>query len=512
MGGMVLVTGAGPVGLTAAMALRRRGVDVRIIDKDTARTDKSKALVIWPRTLELLDVEGCVAGFLAAGMRGTGARILAGGRELVHLSFATARSSFPFALMLPQSETERLLEEQLASLGVPVERRVELLSFSDERHGVAATLRHADGTIETLAAAYLIGCDGAHSTVRHGLGVPFEGSTEPSNWALADCRIDGDLVPDEITICWQPDGLLAFFPIVGGRFRVIADLRDAAGTAPGDPTLGEVQALLDARGPKGLRAHDPFWLARFHINERKVADYGRGRVFLAGDAAHIHSPAGGQGMNTGMQDAFNLAWKLALVLGGQARETLLDSYSPERGAVGEQVLRNATQMTHVAILRNPILQQIRNTTAGVLGHLPALRQRLVDQLTELDLAYAHSALTGQVAGASHRPADGHRAPDVPLAASRDGPVRLFELLRGGRFALLSVAAPAVVVPPDLDGLAVAGTAEAGEDYAPGHHYLVRPDGYVALSVRTGDTASTLAFLRQFAAEPASLAPPPTVSG
>src|SRR6185437_12693770 len=314
----VLVAGAGPVGMTMAAALARLGVGVRIVDKAHARTDKSKALVIWPRTLELLDIQGCAQNFINAGIKGRGTRILANGREIVHVALDTMHSVHDYALMIPQSETERLLEEELARRGVTVEREVALEGFTQDEAGVAATLRHADGRIESMETPFLIGCDGAHSIVRHGLGIEFEGSTEPSDWLLADLRLDGDLPADELTLCWTGDGVLALFPIIGGRYRVIADVGLLPTEAAPPPELGEIQAVLDRRGPPGLRAHDPFWLSRFRINERKVRDYRRGRVFLAGDAAHIHSPAGGQGMNTGMQDAFNLAWKLALVVKGNA--------------------------------------------------------------------------------------------------------------------------------------------------------------------------------------------------
>ena len=497
MGEAILVAGAGPVGMTMAAALKRLGVDVRIIDKAPERTDKSKALVIWPRTLELLDIHGCVQGFLDAGMEGTGARILANGRELVHVTLDTARSIYRFALLLPQNETERLLDEELARLGVSVERRVELQSFVDEGAGVTANLRHSDGRAETARFAYLIGCDGAHSTVRHGLQSTFAGSTEPSDWVLADLRIDGELPQRELTICWRPDGILALFPIVGGRFRVIADI----GLAPDEavpPTLAEIQDLLDTRGPKGLTAHDPFWLSRFRINERKVKDYRKGRVFLAGDAAHIHSPAGGQGMNTGMQDAFNLAWKLAMVCHGKASATLLDSYSPERSAIGDAVLRNAGTMTRVAILRNPILQEIRNAAAGVLGHIPALRQRLVDQLTEVDLHYQTGPLTAAAQGASH-PANGHRAPDVRLLEPQGAVMRLNEMLRDGRFAVLSVGTPRLALPSELASIAVAEQAEESAGYTAGHHYLIRPDSYVVLGVAADAPQRIVEELRRIAA-------------
>ena len=492
----VLVAGAGPVGLTMAMALKRLGVDVRIVDPAPERTDKSKALVIWPRTLELLDVQGCVARFLAAGLEGRGTRIVANGRELVHVTFETVRSAYKFPLMIPQSETERVLEAELEGLGLTVERRVSLKSFVDAGDHVGADLAHPDGRVETARFAYLAGCDGAHSVVRHGLGSDFEGSTEPSSWVLADLRIDGELAPDEIQICWEPGGILALFPIVNGRFRVIADVDPSQAESEASPTLDEVQALLDSRGPKGLKAHDPVWLSRFKINERKVKDYRRGRVFLAGDAAHIHSPAGGQGMNTGMQDAFNLAWKLALVLDGRAGARLLDSYSAERSAIGDAVLKNASAMTHVAILQNPILKEIRNTAAGVLGHIPALRQRLVDQLTELDLNYADGPLTAHAPGFGRHPANGHRAPDLAVSPPKGPTGRLYETLRGGRFVVLSLATDPIELPSDLAHVATAVRAEPNDDYPAAGHVLVRPDGYVAISTTADHPARVVAHLRQ----------------
>jgi 2-polyprenyl-6-methoxyphenol hydroxylase-like FAD-dependent oxidoreductase len=491
----VLIAGAGPVGMTLAMSLKRLEVDVRIVDKAGARTDKSKALVIWPRTLELMDIQGCAQPFLDAGHPAVGARILAGSKLLAEIRLDTAQSIYRAALMIPQSETERLLEEQLTLLGTAVERDVELKSFAADDGGITATLRHADGRDESVSASYLIGCDGAHSAVRHGLGVEFEGDTLPSDWVLADLWVDGTLPRDVITICWSPDGILVFFPISGARFRVIADLKPTNGEAP-PPSVPAIQRLLDERGPGDLCVHDPIWMSNFHINERKVRSYRQGRVFLCGDAAHVHSPAGGQGMNTGMQDAFNLAWKLALAWHERASPAILDSYSPERSAIGDQVLRNAGRLTKVAILRNPILQELRSFAVGAFGKIPALRQRMADQFAELDLNYRGIGLTVSPPphGASRRPADGDRAPDLPLNSADTQASRLHQILRTGRFAILSIGTARVSLPEGFKPLAVAAEAGESDEYESGHIYLVRPDAYVMVSSKDGDAAAILEAL------------------
>ncbi len=500
MSTQVLVVGAGPVGMTLALALRRQGLAVRLVDKSGERTDKSKALVIWPRTLELLDIQGCAQGFVDAGVCARAVRIHSEQRELVHARFDLARSAYPFALMIPQSETERLLEQRLAASGVQIERQVELLSFEDDGASVHAQLRYGDGREEGTSVAWLAACDGAHSTVRHALGLTFDGDTLDSGWVLADVQLDGELPNDEMTICWRPEGVLVLLPMGARRFRVIAETGSAADTSA--PTLAQVQSLLDSRGPQGLRAHDPVWLSRFHINERKVRDYRHGRIFLAGDAAHVHSPAGGQGMNTGMQDAFNLAWKLALVLNDKATPALLDSYSTERSAIGRQVLDSTGRMTRIALLHNPLLRELRDLAAGTLSRLPAIRQRLVDQLCELDLHYTHSPLSATPHAAAAQPQAGARAPDVALDSVDSRATRLHALLGGGCFVLLSVGAASPGVPPALQALVTTACVGSAEGYAAGHHYLVRPDGYLALSTRQEDPAPIFGYLQRLVSFPA----------
>jgi 2-polyprenyl-6-methoxyphenol hydroxylase-like FAD-dependent oxidoreductase len=473
----VLVVGAGPVGMTMACELARYGISVRIIDKAAQRTDKSKALVVWSRTLELLDRGGGSAPFIDAGFKAKAVNFIAGDKVIGRISMEDVQSPYPFGLMLPQSETERLLEERLRGLGVDVERRVELASFQTRDAGVEAVLRLADGREEAVSADWMVGCDGAHSAVRHGLAAPFTGETMNSDWMLADVHMTGYPFPDsETSVYWHRDGVFVIFPISPGRYRVIADLPPSGAEHPPTPTLEQVQAIIDQRGPGGLSAFDPIWLAGFRINGRKVARYRWGRVFLAGDAAHVHSPAGGQGMNTGMQDAFNLAWKLALVIQGKAAEHLLDSYSPERSGVGDEVLKNAGRLTAVGTMRNPVTQAVRNLVGHVMLGLGPVQHAVADNMTEVTIGYPESPLNGPSEGKGG-PKPGARV--VPIAGqvpvgSGNAP----------RFALFAEKTDATadllrrfeaILDPDIRAPLHAGAI-----------WLVRPDGYLACSCREAD--------------------------
>lgn len=478
----VLIAGAGPVGLTLANELARHGIPVRIVDKSAARTDKSKALVLWSRTLELLDDAGYATDFLSSGILAHGAQISTGTEIVARVSFDLVDSRFAYALMIAQSETERVLEERLAKAGVTVERTVELTGFTDKGASVEAVLTSADGARETIEADWLVGCDGAHSTVRHGLGFAFEGSTLQSHWALADGHLQGLAPADHLHIFWHRDGILAFFPIGGDRWRVIANLGPATdGETHPDPTLEEINVLTARRGSPGIVMSDPVWLAAFRINERKVRDYSRGRVFLAGDAAHIHSPAGGQGMNTGMQDAFNLAWKLALVIEGAAKPSLLDSYSPERTSVGDRVLKNAGRLTEAATLSNPLLQDVRNLIVRFAATFPHFQHKVADQLAEMDIGYPDSPLTARNGHAGHGPKAGERWPH-----------RLPEGAGGRKFTAIGPADLVAGLAAKFPQLVVAAPARD-----PAHAtalHLIRPDGYVGFAGSPKDGPRAEAYL------------------
>jgi 2-polyprenyl-6-methoxyphenol hydroxylase-like FAD-dependent oxidoreductase len=435
-----LIVGAGPVGLTMAAALSHQGLNYRLIDKAPAATDKSKALVLWSRTMELFDPLGLAKVFLQSGMKARGGSIYANHERLVHFTLTGDESPFGFPLMIPQNETERVLSEHLARQGVKIERRTELNSFDEGADSVVSQLRHADGREESLETSWLIGCDGAHSLVRHLAGIQFTGHAEPNDWMLADIHVEGPLAAYEVSVFLHTRGVLIFFPINSDRFRVIADMGKADPLAHlSDPTLADVQAKVDERGPGGLTMADPVWLTHFRINERKVSDYRRGRIILAGDAAHIHSPAGGQGMNTGMQDAFNLAWKLALAQGGKAQaDALLHSYSVERSAIGDQVLKSAENFTSIATLRNPVAQSLRNHLAPIITSFQFFQDKLRREWWEISLNYRRSPLSRQdwpsLTGGL---VAGDRLCYAPLTFAADGrSSTLFAAIDGRRHTLL----------------------------------------------------------------------------
>jgi len=454
----VLVVGAGPVGLTMACELARHGVPVRVIDKAPERTQFSKALGIHSRTVEILESMGVVEKFLAEGRNAYGTNVYYNGKRIVHIVFDELVCPFPFVLMVPQSETERLLEDHLSSFGVKVERGVELVALEQKEGEVNVTLRGASGSEET-STPWLSACDGSHSTIRHILDLSFDGAPYEELFGSADVKVECDLPDDEVHVLFNESGLMAMFPFGDSRWRLVFDV-DADSVDEKNPQLEEFRKNIESRGPSGMKISDPRWLAWFRIHRRSVNEYRHGRIFLSGDAAHIHSPVGGQGMNTGIQDAYNLAWKLALVHAGAADETLLDSYHSERHPVGQAVLHGTDLATKVATIRNPIAQQVRNKLIGYLTSLEVIQARIMRQGSMLAVNYRESPIVGEHrdglsqvklfgAGGSESPdltawfdfgkgpSAGDRAPDATLLTP-DGndTVRLFEAVRGTRHSLL----------------------------------------------------------------------------
>ena len=434
----VLVVGAGPVGLTMAAELARHGVQCRIVDQLEKPSPYCRAIGVTPRTLEVWDDMGIAREMIDAGLWIDGLRLIVHGRppDDTHHDL----SDLPYSqLGLPQYETERLLTRHLGRLGIAVDRGTGLHSLQHGDKGVSARLERSDGSTEDAAFRYVIGCDGAHSTVRHALGIAFEGEAIPMSFMLGDVHIDWDLPRGRALRAWRlvensvPDMIVAVPLPEPGRYRVAmnapAGLTQNGGSGHGiqsevhGPALGEIQAVADSLIPDKPRLSDLRWSSMFRISMRLATHYRRGRVFLAGDAAHIHPPTGGQGMNTGIQDAYNLAWKLALVLGGTASEELLDSYEAERRPVGADV--------------------VARTRAANEGHgRESKPDRLAD--TQVRVSYNRTAWVRDDAGpvddgpVDAGPVAGDRAPDV-TGLRRRGigfPVRLFDILRGTEHVLL----------------------------------------------------------------------------
>ena len=608
----VLIVGAGPTGLVMASELARHGVACRIIDKSSTRSQVSKALVIQSRTLELFDSMDIIAEFLDLGTKVYAVNMYTNRKQLAHLTFDELNGPYPFMLDLAQSETERILEKRLNGFGLHVERQVELVKFVQTSDSVNLTLLHYssssndgdnnngnnDNQEELVRSSWLIGCDGAHSTVRHILNIPFSGATYPEHFALADIKLQWPLADNEAHVFLHKDGILAAFPLSnaveergGKRYRLLAKINQTNGNLSGEqnkeesdveerqqekkhvfsindyePTLRDFQRFINERVVipinnkvgegavvvEEIVLSDLTWSSIFTINLRRAEQYkqGQGRVFLAGDAAHIHSPAGGQGMNTGIQDAYNLAWKLALVIKGHAHTSILDSYEAERRPVAESVLNMTDFLFRMGTSHDPASEQLRNHLFPLLAH------PMVNQISELAINYRKSPIVSEYisnpsviydrlrATKTSIPKAGDRAPETNLVLLRDDNTTIrtsiFGILRDTKHILLlssttedteswkksinllqivskhhgSIIQPYVVikgdslkpsiksiVTNDLQRLSIPiifdseyafyNQFEMGSEFL----YLVRPDGYIAYRSQPADSERLLKYLK-----------------
>ncbi len=454
----VLIGGAGPTGLTLACDLSRRGIHCRIIDKSSGPSIHSKALGVQARTLELLERLDVAEAICRDGRKLEGGNLYSRGKRFVRFQFAGIDTPYQSIVSFPQSVTEQLLIDRLSALGVEVEWNLGLESAHQQSARVTATLRHErDGRYEEVSGDWLVGCDGAHSTVRHTLKSPFEGGRFEESFYLADLKADLQLDQNELYIFLSHHGPFLFLPLPQDNYyRVIVSEPPGKTDVDREPTVEKFQRWLEERitMPKGLpipQLSDPIWLSHFRVHRRLVPKYRHSRIFLAGDAAHIHSPVGGQGMNTSIQDAFNLAWKLALVIQGKAPDSLLDSYHAERRPVAEAVLNATDTMTRMVTLRNPMLQSMRNFAVACAMTLPFVRRGVLRNMMEVAIGYPKSPIvSGQGpspwkdfgAWWSFRsgPKPGERAPDGELVDTKyHAAIRLFDVFRDPRFTVLLFA-------------------------------------------------------------------------
>jgi 2-polyprenyl-6-methoxyphenol hydroxylase-like FAD-dependent oxidoreductase len=394
----VVVVGAGPVGLVAACELARRGVSFRIIDKLAAPTNESRAIAVMSRSLDMFDRMGIRDELESTGVKATNMRLMSGDSQLARVTFGGVDSAFPYSLLTAQTETERVLADRLSQLGCTVERGVELVELVQDHDTVTLTLRGQDGATESVTTSWVVGADGAHSTVRHLVGTKLQGSFQGERFILGDCDAEHQMDAESMCTVFSPAGTVIMMPMRDGRARLMAQIHDAPGTPLNlHPTQDDLQRILDDR-VGGVTITDSHWLTCFEIHHGQVSSYRHGRVFLAGDAAHIHSPAGGQGMNTGMQDAFNLAWKLAAVVQGEGGKALLDSYHAERHPVAERVIAFSNNLTKAGTVRGGA-RVLRNAILRVLSSIPAVGEKMASTVEEVTIGYQGSPAV--LASATH---------------------------------------------------------------------------------------------------------------
>jgi 2-polyprenyl-6-methoxyphenol hydroxylase-like FAD-dependent oxidoreductase len=432
---LVLVVGAGPTGMTMAIELKRFGFDVRVIDKSDHQAAHSQALVVQARTLEQLERYGLAAEAVARGRKLNKVRFWSEKKNIVTFALEQIPSPYPYVLFLPQSETETILNAKMESLGVQVERKTELVSFTREEDAVSAVLRHGDGSEEKISPRWIVGCDGAHSTVRERAGIPFEGGGVGLSFFLGDLEVEGPDAPTDELVIHLHKGNVVFMGRLSDKFiRVIVALHSEQGEdSQRELSIRDFQNAVDDAGIQ-IRIRSSEWMTPFRVNDRQAAQYRAGNVFLAGDASHIHSPVGGQGMNTGIQDAANLAWKLAAVARG-ADDRLLDSYQEERGEVGKALLRFTERGLKMATASSPWMESVRDVLAPIISGLHSAQKAITAFISETAIEYGSSSIVADHGGDGVLRA-GDRMPDLTLRSAGKSSSLLHDWTDGKHLALL----------------------------------------------------------------------------
>lgn len=385
----VLIIGAGPVGLFCANEALRHGLSCRIIDKKTGLSNHSKALGIHIRSLDLLSDCGFLEEVLKQGHQVEGVTFKADGKEIVNANFSEIQASRHYLIDLPQNKTESILYQGLLNKSIEVEWKTELTDLIQTPESITATIQKPNGNNKTIHAKWLIACDGAHSTVRHLLNAPFVGAKYQKNWWLADLHVHWMVPENRMAIYMSKHGPLACFPMGEKRYRLVM-------TAPeghtAEPSFHDIKEAFTERSTDLAQLDEPIWLSQFSIHHRQIDQYRHDRIFFAGDAAHIHSPMGGQGLNTGLQDVYNLIWKLALVEHHEANPDILNTYQIERHPVGAAVLKKTDEMTKMILLTNKYAIRLRNAFIKLLLSMKNIRKAIIRDLAELTISYAKSPI------------------------------------------------------------------------------------------------------------------------
>ncbi|MBD0369709.1 MAG: FAD-dependent monooxygenase [Pyrinomonadaceae bacterium] len=506
----VAIIGAGPTGLSLACQLVRYGVDFVIVEKNEAITPYSKALGVHARTLEIYEQLGVAGKALERGEVAKKFRLLEGGevRGEIHLAdIGKNLSPYPFMLILEQSKNEQLLYEYLQGHGKEVLWSTELESFSQDAEGVRVMVKNAEG-YKTIRAKYLAGCDGARSPVRHALGLSFEGSTFERIFYVADAQVDWALPHDALQVCLARDVFTAFFPMKGEkRYRIVGTFPEGVDKDEGDVVYEEIEEQIKREAKLELEISDVQWFSLYKVHTRRVNKFSEGRCFVAGDAAHIHSPAGAQGMNTGIQDAYNLAWKLAFVLKGRADEKLLETYNEERVENAQRLLETTDRMFELGAGSNWLMSFIRTTifppVAGFLVSFDIVKRTIFPLISQIGINYRDNSLSDHSGDEDFDVRAGDRMPYFLI----DGE-SIYDRLREPKFHLLlfsngeSDAAVCGKLERAYDGLldchAVPITARVKEIFGTSEAFnvLLRPDNYIGF-ISKDSVDGVKEYLRRF---------------
>jgi 2-polyprenyl-6-methoxyphenol hydroxylase-like FAD-dependent oxidoreductase len=535
----VIVIGAGPVGLTLACELKRHGVSVRLVERKSKADPHPNAAVVHVRTLEILSFMGAVEGFLKKGhpLREMNSRAF--GKRIGSLDPGSADSPYPEPRTLGQQHTERFLSEHLERLGGEIERGVEAVGVEQDASGVRVRLKHLEegDREETVTAAWVVGCEGSKSITREAANIPFEGKHYAGKeflqidakirWAYPNGEAYQFLEKEHIVFCFPYDG--------DGFYRIIAARTDKDPENKVPPTLEEMQAILQSVTDPSTELYEPTWFNRFRSGHKFAPKFREGRAFIAGDAAHVHVPLGGQGMNYGIHDAFNLGWKLAAVIKGEARPSLLETYEGERHPVDHALVKGTDRGFHLMIEHAMLAGRTMSALGPLLFEMTPLRHWIRDTLGELNVAYPHSALTEDHGGNSG-PEAGRRAPDAKVVRLPEREtVTLFQVMHGTRWTLLLFAglSPTADELEELEKLSASlsflyaarvgihlilgGTPPVPvhenwaakivmdtEQYAHAKYgtegtvalYLIRPDGYIGFRGGLEEHARLVAYLKR----------------
>jgi 2-polyprenyl-6-methoxyphenol hydroxylase-like FAD-dependent oxidoreductase len=496
----VLIVGAGPTGLMLANLLGRRGVRVTIIDRHSGPAQQSRAMAVHARTLEIYAQLGIARQAIDLGTPGAGANMWAQGRRMARVpigDIGRGLSPYPFVLMLGQDDNERILGDSLRRCGLSVEWNTELTNLDQHRDHVIATITQADGAQRTIRAAWVAGCDGARSSVREQCGITFRGEAYQHVFFVADTVARGNMVPNEVNVYLWKDGFHLFFPMrAKDGWRVIGIL-PAALHSRSNLSFDDVIPSVQQEAGSQLQFQHCHWFSTYRIHHRAAERFRHSRCFLLGDAAHVHSPVGGQGMNTGLQDAYNLAWKLALVVKGDAGEALLDSYEAERLPVAKRLL-DTTDRGFQFVVANTWSARMFRTKILARMLAQAMKRERVRQLafrtlSQIGISYPKSQLSETLPGLGHgAPVAGDRFPWLNVRLTKNGPLQdVFQTLDDAHFHLVAIGQPAPAVSKLGLGDRVRTHVIISDpindreltrfNIPPVSFYLVRPDGYIGMA-------------------------------